>query len=172
MKRALLIAIGLLIITFQSSLADNIALWGVKPDIIFIFVYAIGLIYNEEKAMLMGAGFGLAADIFSGGLLGLNLLSKAATGFAAGALGKRILNMRLRLQILVIFFVTMLEVMLQIILLSVFSKNIMFSVGIKIIFLQALYNSLFTFLFLWPLIKRLKREREWLLSAKESILIR
>jgi len=63
--------------------------------------------------------------------LGMNFLSKAATGFAAGALGRRILNMRLRLQILVIFFVTMLEVMLQITLLSVFSKGIMFSVGIK-----------------------------------------
>jgi|SRR3990170_9111416 len=172
MKNALLIIIGLLIIPFQSSLVNSISLWGVKPDIIFIFVYAIGLTYNEEKAMLMGAGLGLAADIFSGGPLGMNFLSKAATGFAAGALGRRILNMRLRLQILVIFFVTMLEVMLQITLLSVFSKGIMFSVGIKVIFLQALYNSLFTFVFLWPLIKKLKREREWLLSAKESILIR
>ena len=172
MKNALLIIIVLLIIPFQSSLVNSISLWGVKPDIIFIFVYAIGLTYNEEKAMLMGAGLGLAADIFSGGPLGMNFLSKAATGFAAGALGRRILNMQLRLQILVIFFVTMLEVMLQITLLSVFSKGIMFSVGIKVIFLQALYNSLFTFVFLWPLIKKLKREREWLLSAKESILIR
>ena len=56
--------------SLQSSLANSITLWDVKPDLIFIFVYALGLIYNEEKAMLMGAGLGFVSDVFSGGPLG------------------------------------------------------------------------------------------------------
>ncbi len=172
MKKLLLLTICLLIVPLQSSLANSITLWDVKPDLIFIFVYALGLIYNEEKAMLMGAGLGFASDVFSGGPLGLNLLTKGITGFASGLLGKRTINMRLRLQILVIFFVTALEVLAQVMLIGIFSRGAAPALWIKAGFLQALYNSLFAFLFLWPLIKRLMREREWAGTLKESILIR
>ncbi|MBI5181638.1 MAG: rod shape-determining protein MreD [Nitrospirae bacterium] len=172
MKKLLLLTIGLIIVSLQSSLANSIALLDVKPDLIFIFVYALGLIYNEEKAILMGAGLGFASDVFSGGPLGLNLLTKGITGFASGLLGKRAINMRLRLQILVIFFVTILEVLTQAMLIGIFSRGAATTLWIKAGFLQALYNSLFAFLFLWPLIKRLMREREWAESLKASILIR
>jgi rod shape-determining protein MreD len=172
MKKLLLLTICLLIVPLQSNLANSITLWDVKPDLVFIFVYALGLIYNEEKAMLMGAGLGFVLDVLSGGPLGLNLLTKGITGFASGLLGKRTINMRLRLQILVIFFITILEVVTQLILIAIFAKGMAVSLWIKIAFLQALYNSLFAFLFLWPLIKRLMREREWAESLKESILIR
>lgn len=173
MKKLLLLTIGLMIVSLQSSLANSITLWDAKPDLIFIFVYALGLIYNEEKALLMGAGLGFASDVFSAGPLGLNLLTKGITGFASGLLGKRTINMRLRLQILVIFFVTILEVLTQVMLIGIFSRGAAApALWIKAGFLQALYNSLFAFLFLWPLIKRLKREREWAGTLKESIFIR
>lgn len=172
MKKLLLLTICLLIVPLQSSLANSITLWDVKPDLIFIFVYALGLIYNEEKAMLMGAGLGFVSDVFSGGPLGLNLLTKGITGFASGLLGKRAINMRLSLQILVIFFITIIEVLAQVILIGIFSRGAAPAIWIKAGFLQALYNSLFAFLFLWPLIKRLMREREWAGSLKESIHIR
>lgn len=172
MKNLLLLTVALLIVPLQSSLANSITLWDVKPDLIFIFVYALGLIYNEEKAMLMGAGLGFASDIFSGGPLGLNLLTKGITGFASGLLGKKAINMRLSLQILVIFFITIIEVLTQVMLIGIFSRTAAPAMWIKAGFLQALYNSLFAFLFLWPLIKRLMREREWAESLKASILIR
>lgn len=80
--------------------------------------------------------------------------------------------MRLSLQILVIFFITIIEVLAQAMLIGLFSRGAAPAIWIKAGFLQALYNSLFAFLFLWPLIKRLKREREWAGSLKESIHIR
>jgi rod shape-determining protein MreD len=71
---------------------NSISLNGIKPDLGLILVFFIGLIYGEIEGILLGLMIGLLMDLFSGGALGPNVVSKTLLGWTSGMLCKTLLN--------------------------------------------------------------------------------
>jgi len=82
----------LLFVPLQSILIASISLNGVQPDLGLILLYFVGLIYGETDGILFGLIIGFLMDLFSGGSLGPNLVSKTLLGWSSGMIGKTLLN--------------------------------------------------------------------------------
>jgi rod shape-determining protein MreD len=63
-----------------------VGLSGVVPDLPVVLVVLLALYRGSEAGALSGFALGLGQDVIAGGPLGLQALSKALVGFAAGEL--------------------------------------------------------------------------------------
>ena len=63
---------------------------GLKPDFVLITVISYGLLKGPFYGAGLGLAAGLAADLFTGGVLGIGALSRMVAGFLAGLLEKTI----------------------------------------------------------------------------------
>jgi len=70
----------------QVAFAQDMKLFGVKPEPVLVLVYLIGLNAGDMKGVVYGAIGGLAVDCLSGGLLGLCASGYGLVGFFAGRL--------------------------------------------------------------------------------------
>lgn len=75
---------SLLILIIQSTFANFIALDGITPDFLLIFVVIIALVYGKITAMMFGFILGFLFDSITGSILGLSSLSKVIAAFIAG----------------------------------------------------------------------------------------
>lgn len=73
-----------LLIALQSTLVNYLALGGIAPDLLLIWVVIIALREGQLKGTIWGFAIGLVADLVSGGFLGLSALTKTIGGFIAG----------------------------------------------------------------------------------------
>jgi len=92
MKLIWYMLILLLFVPVQSLLMPSISLNGIQPDLGVILLYFIGLVYGELDGLLLGSLIGFLMDLFSGGSLGANLVSKALVGWGSGMIGRTVLN--------------------------------------------------------------------------------
>ncbi len=92
MKAGVYCIFFLLIISFQSSLFNPLAIVGIKPDLAFSFLYIIGLLTGPVEATLAGMGTGLLIDIGSSSFLGVTGISRGLLGLSAGLLGEKVLD--------------------------------------------------------------------------------
>ena len=76
--------------TLQTSGGGAGGLSGLHPDLVLLFVLAIGMRRGETAGALWGIGLGFVEDTFSAGLPGANLLTKGLLGFAAGTLSEQL----------------------------------------------------------------------------------
>lgn len=76
----------------QASVGDALSVYGIKPSLIFITVYALAIRSGELKGLTYGAVGGLVEDCLSGGLMGLFFSGNALAGFLAGRFGSRVFN--------------------------------------------------------------------------------
>ncbi|MFQ5482176.1 MAG: rod shape-determining protein MreD [Nitrospinaceae bacterium] len=72
---------GAFLFAIQTSLLDWIAVNGVTPDLVLICVVFGALHLPEDRGLWLGFGLGLVQDCLSGGLLGVNTLSKSLIAF-------------------------------------------------------------------------------------------
>jgi rod shape-determining protein MreD len=79
-------ALTLLVLVVQTTLLRYMALGGLTPDLILIWVVVIAIRRGQIPATVAGFCAGLALDLLSGndGMLGLAALTKTAAGFLAG----------------------------------------------------------------------------------------
>jgi rod shape-determining protein MreD len=68
----------LFFVPLQSILMTSISLNGIKPDLGLILIFFTGLVYGEIDGILLGLIIGLLMDLFSGGPLGPNIVSKTS----------------------------------------------------------------------------------------------
>lgn len=88
-------AVGLLLVLVlvaQTSLLAPFAIWGVRPNLTLVVVYAAGLRYGMSFGALLGLLAGLILDVVAGRMVGLSGVSSAVAGFAAGWIGERLLR--------------------------------------------------------------------------------
>jgi rod shape-determining protein MreD len=80
------IALTLLFILLQTTLARYLAVAGLPPDIALIWIVYLALKRGQIAGTVAGFCTGLVLDVLSGsdGMLGLAALSKTAAGFTAG----------------------------------------------------------------------------------------
>ncbi|PYM19531.1 MAG: rod shape-determining protein MreD [Candidatus Rokuibacteriota bacterium] len=74
----------------QATLAPALRIGDVAPDIPLIVVVLLALRRGSETGCLAGFAAGLLQDIATGGLIGVQALTKAVVGFGVGALGGRL----------------------------------------------------------------------------------
>src|SRR5499433_3435978 len=77
----------------QSSVVPSWSIAGITPDLPLILTALIALRRGPETGCLVGFASGLFQDVASGGLLGVQALSRALVGFGVGFLpGKLTVN--------------------------------------------------------------------------------
>ncbi len=82
--------IGLVLLSFiiQTTIADDLALFGGRPDFLFIILAYMSLAYGSTTGMILGFSAGLLQDFYGpASNLGLNALCKTLVCFGIG-LGK------------------------------------------------------------------------------------
>lgn len=79
--------VGLVTVWMQLTLAQDLAIQGVRPNLVLLSVVLLGLRWMEPYGFFYGAGVGLAQDVFSHGMLGVYGFSYCCVSLAARALG-------------------------------------------------------------------------------------
>lgn len=97
------IIILLLIIPVQTTLMDHFSFGGIKPDLGLIVVYLIGVRMGGTHGLVMGILVGMFMDLFSGGMLGPNFLSKPIVGWLSGMAGRTILDVKILVSVGLLF---------------------------------------------------------------------
>jgi len=80
--RYILLAAGALIL--QGTLLKLVAVGQVKPDLVLLVLFYMALLEGSFNATIAGFCMGLAQDVYSAELLGLNALCKSLIGFGLG----------------------------------------------------------------------------------------
>jgi rod shape-determining protein MreD len=80
------ILISLLVLAVQTTLMPFLAIRGIIPDLLLIWIVYLAVRRGQVTGMLAGFLLGFAMDILAGadGMLGLAALAKAVAGFVAG----------------------------------------------------------------------------------------
>ena len=84
----LLLLAGTLIL--QTTVLDYVDVLGIKPDLIMLIVDLNGFLLGTREGAFLGYTAGILEDLFAGGYIGLNALSKMAAGYLAGMAGLRL----------------------------------------------------------------------------------
>lgn len=76
--------ISLMLVVVQTTLTRAIALGGIAPDFLVIWIVYITLKQGQLRGTIWGFSIGLFTDLLTGEFLGLSALSKTLTAFVAG----------------------------------------------------------------------------------------
>lgn len=77
-------------IILQLTVFNFIKVAGVKPDLILIIIIFNALLNGSKDGAVLGLIGGLLQDLLTGQFIGLNALSKAATGYIFGFAGRKL----------------------------------------------------------------------------------
>lgn len=81
----------LFLFSVQTTWLRHLSLAGVTPDLALIFVVYCGIHFKGARGIWMGFTVGLVQDCLSGGLLGVNTLSKSLVAFFFAMLKDKII---------------------------------------------------------------------------------
>ncbi|OGW18878.1 MAG: rod shape-determining protein MreD [Nitrospinae bacterium RIFCSPLOWO2_12_FULL_47_7] len=87
----ILFLFSLIVFSAQSAFIGLFSFNGVTPDLILILAVYCGINFQGNGGVGMGCALGLAQDCLSGGVLGINTLSKGLIGFFFSALKNKIM---------------------------------------------------------------------------------
>jgi len=125
----------------HATLGPALRIADVAPDIPLIVVVLLALRRGPEFGSAAGFMAGLLQDAASGGLLGVQALTKALIGFGIGALGGRLRVSQPLVQVPGLVLLTIAEGLARFALLKVFHFPApFFEVMTYVVFPQALYN--------------------------------
>lgn len=141
----------LFFVPLQSILMTSISLNGIKPDLGLIVVFFAGLVYGEVDGILLGLTIGLLMDLFSGGPLGPNVVSKTVIGWSSGMVCKTLLNVNAFFTLGSVFCLSLLNGVLSFLLVLLITGGWGFWASVRWVILpEALYDALLaTALFLF-----------------------
>lgn len=89
-KFPVLILISLLMIIIQMALFSNIEIFGVSPDLVFVYVVCFAIIRNEVESVFIALFTGIIRDAFFPGVFGINTIVYIITAYLIGFVQKRI----------------------------------------------------------------------------------
>ncbi len=118
-RRLAAAAFALLLLALQTSGS----LFGLTPDLALLFVLAAGMRRGETSGAIWGVVLGFVEDTLSAGLPGANILTKGLLGFAAGNLRTQLDCDNPNTQAIVAVVATLLEGLVHLALLEVFSAG-------------------------------------------------
>lgn len=134
----------ILILVFQTTIFDYIAILNVKPNILLIFVVSIGLLRGNVEGAVFGLISGMAFDMLVGTTLGFYALLGMLLGFSAGSVNKGLYKDNLLVVIFFTFLFTIAyEITVFIIRVAFYSGDITKTIySLRFIILpESIYNS-------------------------------
>lgn len=97
--------IGAAAISFQTAVADYFYAWtGVVPDGMLLVTLYFGLHRGRETGLVGGFTMGLIQDVLSGGILGVNALSKGLIGHFTGRMKRNVTGREAIMHAVIAFF--------------------------------------------------------------------
>jgi len=148
MKRNTIYYLLLLFFTLlvQSTKFDFMSIYGIKPDLVLIFVCFVSLREGGICGTIYGFVGGIIQDLFSNGLLGASAFAKSLWGYLIGKSIKRLDTTSVVAQLTLVFFFSIFDGSLICILNWAFLSFSFFKGSfVFYIFSQALYNCI-----VWP----------------------
>jgi rod shape-determining protein MreD len=142
----LLLLAGALIL--QTTVLDYVSVLGIKPDLVMLIVVLNGFLLGTREGAFLGYAAGILEDLFAGGFIGLNALSKMAAGYLAGMAGLRLFRENTLVATGVVFLSTFAGNSVYYILLNMVGIKVPpFYAFFRVIIPVAVYTSLLTPLF-------------------------
>jgi rod shape-determining protein MreD len=143
MRFLLYVTLVVLITPLQTTVIEALSIGGVKPDLGLVAVLFVGYLYGELDGLVVGGLVGLMLDLFSGGLLGANLVTKMSVGVVSGLLGRLLLDLTPLTTMLVAFTLSLAAGCLFYLVILLASGGVGFGpVFIAIILPQACYDAI------------------------------
>ncbi len=133
----------LFLVVLQTVVGDGLEILRVKPDFFLISVFLVAMSSGARTAAAWGGVVGLVQDALSGGVIGLNFLTKPVAGYAVGMLRPKLDFGNPNTQTLTTLGVGLAEGLALAVLLSAYQpeKSVSWTMY-RIILPQSVYNSL------------------------------
>ena len=157
------ILIFLVLAALQASVVEGISIYGIKPSLILIVVYALSITGGEWRGLVYGASGGFIEDCLSGGYIGLFMSGYAIAGYVAGKLGRKIVNVGESANFAGIFLLSLTAGLY----ISTVMEALLGGSGtlyrmMRFALPQAMYNAVAGAFLLWLFRERLARRVPWL----------
>ncbi|MFA6309427.1 MAG: rod shape-determining protein MreD [Clostridia bacterium] len=148
------------IIIIQSTILDVVQIYGVKPNLMLVFIVSVALINGSVQGAAVGFILGLMQDIISGKIIGFYCLLGLYLGLIIGSVNKRLYRENLLIIIFFTFISTVVYEELVYILNTFLSGNLNFTVSFaNIIFPEAIYN-MFVSIFIYMFVVKVNQKIE------------
>jgi rod shape-determining protein MreD len=132
----------------QTTMMPALGIGGIVPDLPLILAVLVALRRGSEPGCVIGFALGLAQDALVGGPLGLQALSKALVGFAAGELPRVCLVSNPLVSVLAVVLATLVDGSLRFVVLQLFHYPATFSELLGWVILpQTVYNGVLAVFF-------------------------
>lgn len=103
MNGVLIVLLALLGLVLQSTLFNQLAVAGVKPDLVLILALFYSIFRGPLPGGLAGFFLGLLEDLYVGRLIGMNALAKGLTTLLSGWLAERAFRENMLVPIITLF---------------------------------------------------------------------
>lgn len=144
-----------LLVIFQTVMSRYIAIKGIIPDVVFVFI--ISFVVLEKKfsyCLSVSLICGLLIDLLSSRGIGANIIAYSYSALVCYAIGEHFFKERLLFAVPMVFIMTYLgELVFYVLNYSVFKGIGIFELSELIIVPTTLYNAVITFI-IYPLVKK------------------
>lgn len=153
---------------FQLSVLPQFKLLGVQPDLILVVAIVVAVQDGPVAGAVVGFAGGMLQDVASPQVMGVSALTKTLAAFLAGVMKDVFMTYSILLPVLLVFFFTFFELLLNQGVLVVLGQEKLIPVKAGLLFAAALYNVL-AVLVIYPLLRRFRfpeKEEPLLLTRK------
>lgn len=154
-RQILLGVLVLLAFILQISVLPQIKLLGVQPDLILVLAILVAVQEGPVPGAIVGFLGGLLQDLASPQVLGVGAFSKAVVAFLAGTMKDFFMTYTILLPVLLVFFLSMMEMSLHQVALIVLGQEQIPPFKITTLVYSSLYDVLVVFV-LYPVLKRFR----------------
>jgi rod shape-determining protein MreD len=106
------------------TVLNHVKIYGAKPDLLLACVVFFGLFLGSSAGLESGILAGFFCDVFALDFFGINILSYAITGLAAGILATKVFRESKKIGFAAVFFFTAFSMSLHFIVVSALSRSL------------------------------------------------
>ncbi len=158
-RRLVFLGILLASLLIQLTVAPEISIGTVRPDILLVTTICWALFEGPSRGVLFGFWAGLLEDVFSTAMLGVTAFAKTIIGYCGGELRQRIVSRSVLWPMAIVFMGSILHELLKFGVWGVVGLEDMPPFSFGAIAGLALYNALIT-MAVYPLIRRFSSSEE------------
>ncbi len=135
----------LLVVSLQSTATHYMSFYGIRLDLVMVFVVFTGAFYGKKYGLMIGFFCGLIVDLLNMGLFGFHIFYFLTIGYFSGLLQKKFFEDNYIMPFLLVGIFTFAGQLIWYICLLLASYNLTnFSMIIFTIFVKVLFNTIIT----------------------------
>ncbi|PRR77304.1 rod shape-determining protein MreD [Clostridium liquoris] len=159
-KLITLFSMTILLLILDNSFVPFIAIKGYSPSLLFLFIISYSIINESWEGLWLGVISGLFQDLYFSNIIGINAFANMLSCVIAGFIGINIFKEKILIPVISSFFLSIFKGFTVFVILYCIG----ISMGIKIIFLNALYNMIVSipmYKFVYWLCSKEYMQRKW-----------